>query len=236
MTLGRSRPEKQKRVDLGPKTRVGRCRPEKLLRSGPDQAQTAGLGQNPSGPYTCLWARTRLAQKRKIKNEEGGNYFPPPSPACRIRRQNLGKEKKRRGESVPGAAWTVVCWRGCGGVARGRRLRTALLLFLTVAKNFFLLPFPLFFSFSVYQSRFAFCFRFRFPSFWFVFVLPSLSIFGSFFFSLFSPSPSSVFSIYRQQNGAGMPFVSAPSITQRLVGHWGEFDGGGGEERERRDV
>ena len=24
-----------------------------------------------------------------------------------------------------------------------------------------------------------------------------------------------------------------PSITQRLVGHWGEFGGGGGEERER---
>ena len=29
-----------------------------------------------------------------------------------------------------------------------------------------------------------------------------------------------------------MPFVSVPSITQRLVGHWGEFGGGGGEERD----
>ncbi|KAJ6967638.1 hypothetical protein NC653_035762 [Populus alba x Populus x berolinensis] len=37
---------------------------------------------------------------------------------------------------------TVVCWQGCGGVARGRRLRAALLLFLTMAKNFFLLPSP----------------------------------------------------------------------------------------------
>ena len=129
----------------------------------------------------------------------------------------LKQRKKCRGESVPGAALTVVCWRSCGGVAHWWRLRAVLLLFLTVAKNFFLLPFPLFFSFrSLYLSRFAFCFRFWFPSFWFASVLPSLSIFRSLFFF----SSALFLSIYRTQNGAGTTFVSAPSITQRLVGHW----------------
>ena len=63
------------------------------------------------------------------------------------------EKKKCKGEGVPGGAEdggllaglkTVACWRGYGGVARGRRLRAALLL-LTVAKNFFLLPYPSFF-------------------------------------------------------------------------------------------
>ena len=39
--------------------------------------------------------------------------------------------------------------------------------------------------------------------------------------------------IYRKKNMEQVCFSCVPSITQRLVGHWGEFGGGGGEERER---
>ena len=89
-------------------------------------------------------------------------------------------------------------------MARGRRLRAALLLFLTVAKNFFLLPSPSFFSFSVAVcsrvgfgflvsvSFFSVCFC---SSLSFVPYVSSPSLFGSssfsFFFSL--PLRSSLF-------------------------------------------
>ena len=122
---------------------------------------------------------------------------------------------------------TVVCWRGCGGVARGRRLRAALLLFPTVAKNSSSSLLLRFFPFLV-----AVCSRFGFGFFGFGFLLLglfllfslssgrslSLSLFGSLGF-FFSPLSLRVLSIYRKRNGAGMTFASAPSITQRLVGH-----------------
>ena len=184
------------------------------------------MGQNPSGPYTCFWARTRLALKRK---RNGGNYFPPcPLHAERFCMQEMkftSKPKKKcaGGESVPGAAETTVCWR-CGGVARGRWLWAVLWRFKRRRERLVFGGFLFgFFLFSGSVSLFLVCscyplsfVRYLSSPFSPAFFLLPLSPLRSFFSLL---SPSSVLSIYRKQNGAGMPFVSAPSITQRLVGH-----------------
>ena len=81
-------------------------------------------------------------------------------------------------------------------------------------------------------------FRFRFPSFWFASVLPSLSSFGSllltasvFFFSS-GPLLFCFFFLFIENKTEQVRLSCVPSITQRLVGHWGEFGGGGGEERD----
>ena len=109
------------------------------------------------------------------------------------------------------------------------------------------LPPPL--SFVFFRSQWlsvlglVLVFRFRFPSFWFASVLPSLSSFGSLlltisvFFSFFRvPFLFCFFSLFIENKTEQVRLSCVPSITQRLVGHWGEFGGGGGEERERRDV
>ena len=113
------------------------------------------------------------------------------------------EKKNARERAYLAGLKTVACWRGYGGVARGRRLRAALLL-LTVAKKFFLLPYPSFFFRSQWLSVLGLVLvsRFRFPSFWFAYVLPSLSSFGSLlltvsvFFLFFFPPFCSVFSSY----------------------------------------
>ena len=123
-------------------------------------------------------------------------------------------------------------------MAHGRWLRAALLLFLTVAKNFFLLPFPLFFSFSLALSvSLGFSFRFQFPSFWFVYVLPSLSCVISlylylrvFFFSLLR-----YFSLFIENKTEQVRLLLVRLQSRNGWSAIDAFGGGGGEERERRD-
>ena len=128
------------------------------------------------------------------------------------------KKKKGRGESVAGAAETTACWR-CGGVARGRWLRAVLRLFERRRVQLLLFPFssvwlPLCFGGFICLGLLSVLGFGFLPSGLLLFSLLSLS-------SGLSPSFSSALflSIYRTQNGAGTTFVSAPSITQRLVGH-----------------
>ena len=113
-------------------------------------------------------------------------------------------------------------------------------------EKFFFLPSPSFFFFvlsgCIFLVRFwfLFCFGFLLLGLFLFFSLSSgrslsLSLFGSLGF-FFSPLSLRVLSIYRKRNGAGMTFASAPSITQRLVGLWGEFGGGGGEERDAGEI
>ena len=117
---------------------------------------------------------------------------------------------------------------------RGSWMAAALRLFGLLSLS---LPFSLFrFCFS-FSSFFFFCFRF-----WFQYSLLSLPCVLS--LSLRSPLSPSVspkkirpslsfgLPIYRKKNMEQVCFSCVPSITQRLVGHWGEFGGGGGEERD----
>ena len=127
------------------------------------------------------------------------------------------RKKNARERAYLAGLKTVACWRGYGGVARGWRLRAALLL-LTVAKNFFLLPYPSFF-FVLSGCLFLVWFWFLgfgfLPSGLLLFSLLSLasglssSLSQFFFFSFSSPSVLFFLLIYRKQNGAGMTFVRA---------------------------
>ena len=115
-----------------------------------------------------------------------------------------------------------VTWRGgggrwwcCGGVARVRRLLAVLwrrefssFPFLFVLSGFLL--FGLFSLFSVSVSLFSVC---SCSPLSFVRYFSSPSLLGS-------SSLLRSLSIYRGKKGAGVPFASAPSITQRLVGQW----------------
>ena len=168
------------------------------------QAQPQKTSKIPSGPYTCFWARTRLAQKRKRNR---GNYFPPrPLLAERFCMQEtkfISKTKKKcaGGESVPGVAETTVCWR-CGGGSNGGERDLFSVAFSSVF-SLFSGSVSLFLVCSCYPLSFVRYLSSPFsPAFFFLSLSP---------LRYFSPlSPSSVLSIY-----------SAPSITQRLVGHWG---------------
>jgi len=76
--LGRSRPSRDW-ADLG-LVGIGPISAQQSLifSSGSDLAQTAGMGQNQSGPQTHGWARTSLAQRRKKPTMLGQNQ---PGPA-----------------------------------------------------------------------------------------------------------------------------------------------------------
>ena len=173
------------------------------------------LGQNPSGPE---------------EKTERGELFPPPVPcmqndsACRRRNLQVKQRKNMQGERAYLArrrrrfAGAAVAWlvdggsgRCCGGSNGGERD-----LFLVAFSSVFFFVFGFgFFVFGLFLLSPLFralsLFSFLSPAF-FLLPLSPLRYFSP-------PSPSSVLSIYRKQNGAGMPFVSAPSITQRLVGH-----------------
>ena len=135
------------------------------------------------------------------------------------------REKKcAGGESVPGGA-------GDGGFLAGLWWRgswTAPLSFV-------------FFSFLVAVcSRFGFGFLVS-VSFFLVGFCSSLSLRVALSLSL-SLGVSRVlllfcfFFLFIENKTEQVRLSCVPSITQRLVGHWGEFGGSGGEERERRDV
>ena len=126
------------------------------------------------------------------------------------------EKKNARERAYLAGLKTVACWRGYGGVACGRRLRAALLL-LTVAKNFFLLPYPSFF-FVLSGCLFLVWFWFLgfgfLPSGLLLFSLLSLasglsSSLSRFFLFFGSPSILFFLLIYRKQNGAGTTFVRA---------------------------
>ena len=126
-------------------------------------------------------------------------------------------------------------------MARGRRLQAALLVFLTVAKNFFLLPFSLLFfvlsSFiclgllSVLGFGFLLSGLFLFSPLSCVISLLSLSS-GLSFFSARLPLRSSLFIENKTEQ------VCLLLVHLQSRNGWsaiGAFGGGGGEERERRD-
>ena len=214
MISGRSRPV----------TNVGRSRPVNFYSLGQDRPRLARLGQHRAGPVPC--------------NPAGGRIIPPPPPpACNMQEARRKQKKKNaRGE------WGVhLAWRRPLGELRCRGLEDggAVVLLRRREKISFL---PLFFSFLSLCFLFSFLFVFRFILFssplsrWFYLSLRSRP-------SLFFPSLSSVpslssrpLSIYKQKRKRHA-FVSAPSITQRLVGHscfrWWWWGRG---ERERREV
>ena len=167
------------------------------------------LGQNLSGP-----------EEKNKKRTRGGIIFPlvpcmQNHSACR--RQNLVKEEMQGRERT---------WRGVdGGLLAGLRWRGSwtaapdgVAVLVDGGERFPLSP-------VFFRSRCS-SLRQSFPStvsvslcFRFVCALPlsfarsfsSPSIFGS-------PSLLRSLSIYREEKETGVPFASAPSITQRLVG------------------
>ena len=127
-------------------------------------------------------------------------------------------------------------------MARGRWLRAALLLFLTVAKNFFLLPSPSFFFFcSQWLSvlGLVLVFWFRFPSSRFVSVLLSLSCLISLLplsSGLLSPLLLHYFSLFIEQKTEQVRLLLVRLQSRNGWSAIDAFGGGGGQERERRDV
>ena len=150
--------------------------PPELAATEDENFQTSrlSLSSPPPPPNSPQWPTSRCVIEGTHESRTCSVLFS----INREKKQNRrGPEKKNaRERAYLTGLETVVCWRGCGGVARGWRLRAALLLFLTV-KNLFLLPSPsFFFSFSVAVcSGLVLVFWFRFPSSRFVSVLLSLS-------------------------------------------------------------
>jgi len=126
---------------------LGRSRPNKVFYflSGPDLAQTAGMGQNQSGPQTQGWARTSLAQRRKNQqcrarislarqhNIKGELFSPFPSymqnavrSACRgkTKVQTIRREKSY-------LAWRRWCVAGLAASLAVLRWRPVAVLWLT---------------------------------------------------------------------------------------------------------
>jgi len=157
--------------------------------SGPDLAQTVGMGQNQSGPQTQGWARTSLAQRRKNQQCRArislarqhnirGELFSPSPPACRTLwekkqrkcKQLGGRKVTSRGGGVAGLAASLAVEAGGGVVAHGRRLQIVMLLLQAVKKKAYVLPFSSVLLLFFCCVSFPFFFGFR----WYFFPRPDL--------------------------------------------------------------
>ena len=116
-------------ADLGP-SGIGPISAQQslLFSSGPDLGQTAGMGQNQSGPQTHGWARTNLAQRRKKRqcwarislaqqpNIRGGIIFPLSSCMHNAVRSACREEKNTKAQTIRGEksylAWKRWCVAG----------------------------------------------------------------------------------------------------------------------------